>query len=109
MIKTRRTYQTVTPESAEAGDYSEAGFMFGCFPVTDYPEPDETDFRGLVEEMRGYNFPSQSRPYSGNTWITSEGEVDYKTGESTEYSLHLADSSKAKYWIKAINYVFGGF
>ena len=64
-------------------------------------------FRELVQLIRdGYLRPSSfplSAP-SARDWLNADGEQDYRTGELTEKSLHLAHGAPArieKYWAKA--------
>jgi len=98
------TYQTVTPESAEHGDFAETGWLDGCWK---YDTPDGIDFdcmdpdkwdreEGItaidktVEFLRdaGAVHPSDSGGGSG-TWYSTESELDYRTGESETRSYHL--------------------
>lgn len=97
-----KTFEVVTPESAEHGDAESRGYSFEDQPMT---------FRELVEliERDGYSQPS-SYPCQGDArdWIsTVDPECDYQTGAETTYSLHLShrnDARAAKYWRKALVY-----
>lgn len=83
------------------------------------PEDDETDycpdgetetvfddavgFRELVTMLRGFCHPSESpcRDPSRHTWVSSEAETDYRTGDSVIRSIHLSHESPdstVKYW-----------
>lgn len=92
-----KTYEIVTPESAENGEAEERGFEFEDVAYT---------FKELVDEMRNYIHPS-SMPMSGNTreWLSTEAEQDYQDGSYTTYSLHCSHKNtprQAKYWVKAL-------
>lgn len=93
--KIRTTFQTVTPESAENGDFSEQGWedQEGVSMV-----PDEYDVEdGITAVNKAVDFlfdkggtePSSSQ-FSPNTWYsTPDADHDYSTGEDTYYSFHL--------------------
>lgn len=98
MFSISKTYQTITPESAEDGDFADSGFEF---------ENVEYTFRELVGEMREY-LETSSYPLSNGEndfWVSSGFETtDYATGEETSYSLHFDRSNPErlrKYWRKA--------
>ena len=79
-ISVSKTYDVVTEESAEYGDFAESGFEFQSVPYT---------FRELVDEMREYMEPSCSPIGENDFWVTSEASQDYRTGDYTSYSLHF--------------------
>jgi hypothetical protein len=96
-----RTYQVITPESAEQGDVAESGFDFQSEPVT---------FRELIDiiDRDGFRECSYS-PVSGSVdeWLTTYPEQDYRDGSYTSYSLHFDHGQHSrynKYWAKAIRY-----
>lgn len=96
-ILLNKTYELITQESAEQGDAEDRGFEFEDQPFT---------FRELVDEMRNYSETSQ---YPINnvewTWLTSEPDHDYRSGDETRYSLHYSRDNKPrslKYWEKAM-------
>jgi len=103
MILLNKSYTIVTPESAADGDFAECGLEFENTPYT---------FRELVNELQRYSEASCS-PAHGETyeWATSEGDIDYRTGEVTEYSLHYSRNNparNAKYWrlaMKAVGFI----
>lgn len=107
MILISKTYQTITPESAEDGDIADQGFVFEDEPYT---------FRELLRliQMEGFNSvscsPATGEPYE---WLDTYPEPDYQTGEETIYSLHFSrnnESRAAKYWkaaFKAANLIKG--
>jgi hypothetical protein len=98
-MKARFTYEIVTPESAEFGDFAEGGFIDGGgwrYPVPgagdDYDEW-YTDIREVISEAQylGIN-------YDNGGWFESvDPEVDYATGEYTTYALHVEDVTPETY------------
>ena len=107
MILISKTYQTFTPDSIEAGEAEETGYLFEDEPFT---------FRELLREItwQGFRNPSSS-PATGNPreWLDTEPEPDYQTGEETVYSLHFSHNNPdraAKYWkaaFRAANLIKG--
>jgi len=98
MLFIDKTFEIVTPESAENGEVEDAGFSAINEQVT---------FRDLVEMMRWeYTHPSMSPVHrSSRVWFTSETEQDYITGEHRSESIHFSHDNparKTKYWIKAM-------
>ena len=101
MILIDKTFDEVTPESAEDGDTSDSGFIVENEPMT---------FRELVNELRGYPFASTARVTgSSYEWASTEPETDYRTGAEYQESIHYSYNNApraAKYWRKAMRYVF---
>jgi hypothetical protein len=97
MILISRTYDIVTPESAESGDVSESGFL---------SENESVTFKELVSMMRDYCVPSNSRPSgSVNDWLSTYPSQDYLDCSETTESLHYSRQNSprmAKYWRKAM-------
>jgi len=107
MILISKTYQIFTPESIEAGEAEEQGFIFADEPYT---------FRELLRLIQREGLTQSScSPATGNPheWLTGESEPDYSTGEETIYSLHYShnnESRAAKYWraaFRAANIIKG--
>jgi hypothetical protein len=97
MITISKTYEIVTPESAESGDVQDSGFI---------TEAENITFRELVSLMQEFPCPSCS-PASGDVyeWLSSYPETDFRTGEEETQSLHYSRENapcKAKYWRKAM-------
>jgi hypothetical protein len=97
VILISRTYETVTPESAEFGESDDAGFICQSEPVT---------FRELVELMRAHPVPSSS-PCAGSRWdwLSSYPEENFRDCSNRTESLHYDKSnppSRDKYWRKAM-------
>ena len=79
------TYQVVSPESAEAGDFEDSGFEI---------EDEHYDYlHEIVSDspIRNHSWVewSSSPPDGKNDWIVSEGEPDYSSGNDTSYGLHI--------------------
>ena len=95
MIVISETYEIVTEESAENGDFSDSGFINTW---------EEISFRDLVEKMRNFPNASSSGAVNCRTWFTSHGEIDYRTGETETRSIHFHHDNSPrleKYWRKA--------
>jgi hypothetical protein len=104
MLLITKTFETVTPESAEIGDFEECGFIF---------EDVEMSFSDLISELQseGYCHLSNSGDITDTTWITTEAIQDrdyFEKGHETSYSLHLSVNNKPsaeKYWKWALESV----
>ncbi len=103
-IKVNVTFQTVTPESAEYGDYADSGF------ITENMEFD--DFADMVSyvESNGYSLSNASMyPLTGatmheNVWFSTDPEIeDYRTMEEITYSIHPCNDRTARYLFKALH------
>ena len=89
------TYQTVTQESAEYGEFDDSGFMFEDI------EPDDIqDIISLINSYRCFDWSCSDN--SG--WLSSDSEViDYSTMEEIMYSLHANNERSARYLAIALN------
>ena len=78
-----KTFEIVTPESAEYGDAEERGFEFADVSYTESE---------LERELsNGYMYLSSSGMPDRKTWITTHEEVeDYGDGSVITYSLHYS-------------------
>ena len=102
MITIDFTYQTVSPESSEQGDYSETGFILPGmwkFPdIDDYSrqEWNPGDLASIISFAQSLGINSGE----GCDWLYSvDPDENYQTGESTTYSMHVAgctDSSRER-------------
>lgn len=84
-----KTYQTVTPESAEEGDYADSGFLF---------EDEKYELEEAIELIldAGATLPSCSPGFDPNIWYsTPDPDTDFASGEETYYSFHLTGSKVA--------------
>lgn len=112
MVHYAYTYQVVTPESAELGDYDDHGFYSqgGWKHSSNAPDAQDHDHneyythvvkRGdLVDGLRyamelGICEASDSH-IGTHTWFTSiDPDINYETGEETTYSFHVRGVTRA--------------
>ena len=90
MITIDFTYQTVTPESAEQGDFEEDGFIapgMWRYPGEGYKRNCWTigDLAGLIDFAQSLGIT-----HDGDHFYSVDPDVDYTTGSSTTYGMHLA-------------------
>ena len=89
------TYQIVTPESAEAGDFSDQGWEDeeGVSMIPDQYDAEDgitaVDKAVKFLKDKGGNEPSSSQFNVGVWYSTPDPDRDYHTGEETYYSFHL--------------------
>jgi hypothetical protein len=87
IFKVSKTYQCVTPESAEHGDFSDQGYEW---------QDKDYSLRELLYEIK-----SQGNEYAqlnNDNYADIYGwnyTSDYKTGEDTTPCLHVSGSSRA--------------
>jgi hypothetical protein len=97
MIRIHRTFEVVTPESAEDGDVAESGFLVESESVT---------FRELVSLMESHPNPSCYPPRGeAYEWLSSHPETNYRDASETTESLHYCRENpprRLKYWRKAM-------
>lgn len=82
----RVTYETITPESAEQGDFADHGWI------------DEAGTKYSVAEVIALVAgcePSSSHFHRGVWYTQADGDTDYSTGEETRRSYHLSGFSEA--------------
>lgn len=97
MLKISKTYEIVTEESAERGDFEETGFVFKGQPY---------GFRELIETIESDGFCHSDSSHGVPRWLYTESEVNYRTGEHTTYALHPArDKQSMRYWDKAMAFL----
>ena len=99
-VTVNKTYQVVSPESAEFGDFEDTGFEY---------EDRELTLRELVTELEDFLYTSESRDFTENTWVISGDDQDYRTGNYTSYGLHLSHNStdrQKRIWVAALNFLF---
>lgn len=96
-MKIDRTFEIITPESAEEGKVAEAGFL---------AEGTDCSFRSLAREVRDGCWEPSCWPLPADlthVWLTQYGEADYATGEVENVSLHFAGKPReAKHWAKIV-------
>ena len=106
MFQARFCYSTVTPESAENGDFEEHGFYMPGgwrFPITHTEEDAENrrectftlkDFDSVISTARNLGITE----HEGANWFYSHSSVeDYSTGEEVEYTLHIEGVTPSSY------------
>ena len=102
------TYQTVSPESAEHGDFSEHGWILPGMWKSALQDEDGYHDSVLDEARRGeFDVTDLGEIVSfaqslgictgeGADWLYSvDDDVDYETSERTQYCLHLEDVTPA--------------
>lgn len=79
------TFQTVTPESAEIGDFEDQGFEV---------EEESASLMDIADYVGTYGeFPHTScYPPSPGCWWSTEGEADIQTGEEKTYSIFVENT-----------------
>lgn len=92
-----RTYEVVTPESAERGETAEAGFN---------AEREAVTFRELVDVLREHPVPSSwpVREVGPWDWASSHEWQDYRTGAVETEGVHWHRDNPPrllKYWGRA--------
>lgn len=97
MIIISRTFEIVTPESAEDGESADSGFL---------AESESVTFRELVSLMESHPVPSNSHPEGSQwEWLSSYPETNYRDCSETTESLHFSRENpprRLKYWRKAM-------
>lgn len=99
MITVDFTFQTVTSESAEHGDFDSTGFILPGrwkFDVNDYEcqQWKLGDLAGLIAFAQELGI--QSHP-DADWFYSIDPDINYETGEETTYAMHIAGVSVATY------------
>lgn len=90
MLKLSMTYEIITPESAENGEAEEMGFVF---------ESCDCGARELARLIQRDGFTVPSCSHGVPRWLTSYGEMCYRTGETENRSIHPgSDPQSQKVW-----------
>lgn len=100
IFQVSKTYEVITPESAEYGETEEKGFEY---------QDREFDLRELLEEIKNGGFVELSSSNINyeknnseitNNWIsTVDAEQNYLTGSRTYYGLHVNTTGRNFYKI----------
>ncbi len=103
-VTMRATFDIVTPESAEVGDYARSGWVhpsnpWGSFPWGSFGQ-DSADDSCAPETVTFDNLYDAAlfvRDFPGAVWDYSEGEASqhYATGEWKSVTLHVAHDTAA--------------
>ena len=80
----RITYQIVTPESAEAGEYEEQGW--------ELPSGRADDIDDLINQLENYGFSNDDRPDSSD-------ELTFSTATPVEDRTHFEDEGDTYYTV----------
>jgi hypothetical protein len=101
------TYSKVTPESAEDGDCSDGGFLHEgseysmnepeiCADILANPGHYETTYKAdeiedIIDEAArlGVDIDEAGVAMGGNFYGEGSGDIDYRTGETTTYMVHI--------------------
>lgn len=76
-----KTYEIITPESAEAGLIEQSGYLF---------EDASRSFGEVIDLLRECNHLSSTH-IDSYTWASTEPEQDYFTGNTITYHLFIRD------------------
>ena len=105
----RVTYQTVTEESAECGDYADTGYLdWTGTPVDEYFDSC-WDFRDLIDKLAGYYVEGDGAKIPG--WVTIDPESSFwlstfwreiagPDGLSVSASVHRPDWITGASWLR---------
>jgi hypothetical protein len=88
MITFNITYDVVTHESAERGDFAEIGFVAPGGREIPVGDCDLQDKLTLAWDLRSAVRTMGICENSGHWFTEADGRVDYRTGAVTRYSLH---------------------
>ena len=93
-IKYDETFEIITPESAEHGDFEETGFYAeGCTIDT---------FANLIDMLANTEPSCYPLPHDGaGVWYTQYGEPDYRTGDTENRAYHPSGERAQRYFAKA--------
>lgn len=80
MFTVSKTYDLVTYESAEDGEAAESGFVFEGYRMT---------LRETLREIDDLGCFHLQRDADGLTLYRQDAEVDFRSGDSTTYALHV--------------------
>jgi hypothetical protein len=98
MSKTIKVYyQTITPESAEHGDFSDTGEhdVLDCNPDKHDTADGLTAVDLAVKELKKQYLEASSSNFHRGIWFTSiDPDQNYSTGEETYYTFHLKGFTK---------------
>ncbi len=89
MIQIGITYDVVTPESAEHGDFAESGWELETQPW----KPGM--LREILKDFRFYHVEPSGYPFQPSDWWTAYNVTEgsphyYETGEEQSRSLHIS-------------------
>jgi hypothetical protein len=91
MITIDFTYDVVTPESAEHGDFAESGFIApGMWKYPDLEEYERNewaigDLAYLIKFAKSLGITCSD----GGNFYSVDPDINFRTGESTTYGMHI--------------------
>ncbi len=120
MLAVRRTFEVITPESAERGDadrqgWTDAhGYEYASDPAA-APEPEIVTFRELLDLLDDTEPSCTPLPESGDVsdvWVTEadpwQDRAFFEAGEDRRDSIHFAgDARGRRWWSLALRTVHG--
>jgi hypothetical protein len=95
MVEVGKTYDVVTPESAEEGEFEDSGWEFEPKMMTisealsEIRELGNFEFSVYPPQLRGRGYERQLTVYG------VDSDEDYTTGAETRYALHIRGSEPA--------------
>lgn len=108
------TYYTITPESAENGDFEDQGWEDeegeSMIPDEYDIEDNITVVNKSVEFLKNKKYttePSSNQFYVGLSYSTPDPDINYSTGEETYYTCHLngfTPEEEYEIWKKMTNW-----
>lgn len=97
MILISKCYEVWDEDALECGETDDKGYEFEDVAYT---------FKELVFAIKSDGFTNTSDyPTTENSWLYTDMDVDYRTGEETTYSLHFSHNNpekNRKYWKAAL-------
>ena len=110
MLAIRRTFEVVTPESAENGDVDRCGwtdaqgYEYASDPAA-APEPERVTFRELLDLLDGTEPSCTPLPETGDVshvWVTEidsrQDRAHFEAGEDRRDSVHFAGDARGRRW-----------
>lgn len=81
-----RTYDIVTPESAQQGDFSESGYVY---------EPKKMTIRDVLSEINSLGYFENLQDHNGSQSLyAADAYTDYHDGSETREALHIDASER---------------
>jgi hypothetical protein len=87
IFQVAKTYQTVTPESAEMGDFEDSGFIF--------ERRNDYSLKDIIDEINQNSVEHCQENGNGFDIYFSSYCSDYQTGEDTSECLHVSANPRA--------------
>ena len=91
------TYDIVTPESAECGDFEETGFEHESIVFDTFSEL----YTYIAHNGLIYPSVDPVSSFDEQCWISNNPDVNYETGAEKTLSIHPKNERATKYLLKA--------